>query len=93
MNAIDKARNQGVPIYAGRTDYRCPCPSCSPKRRKSKDPCLHVTIGSGRVDWYCHHCGPGNGFKGTTTDDDWRGPTGPNRARYSEAPARRRRWW
>lgn len=89
MNATEKARSAGVPIYNGRSDYRSPCPSCSPKRRKSKDPCLHVTIGSGRVDWYCHHC---HDFKGTTTDDDWRGPTGPNRAAINQAP-KRRRWW
>lgn len=95
MNAIDKAREKGVPIIWGKTDYRVPCPECSPKRIKKNDPCLHVTIGAGRVDWYCHHC---EKFKGTTEDGDDRteyrgkgrcGSGTPKREQRSRGP----RWY
>src|SRR4051812_15944644 len=97
MFATEKAREAGVPILGKGTDYRCPCPECSPKRRKKKDPCLHVTIGRGEVKWFCHHCE----WKGATSDDDERrnpatagGPRpGRGTARSHGLPQRAARGW
>lgn len=86
MLAIDKAREAGVPIITGRSDYRCPCPKCSPLRRKRKDPCLHVEIGAGEVRWYCHHC---HEFFGFATDDTGARRSPPDR----RSPRSQRRWW
>lgn len=65
-SATEKARDLGIPIRNS-TDYRCPCPACSPNRKKKKDPCLHVTIRSGEVRYCCHHC---HQFEGILTDDE-----------------------
>lgn len=87
MRAIDKAREAGVPIIPGRNDYRCPCPKCSPNRRKKKDPCLHVEIGATDVRWYCHHC---HEFFGFVSDDGLANRQAPERR---SSPRSHRRWW
>jgi len=66
--ATDRARDLGIPIRSNSSDYRTPCPKCSPNRRKKKDPCLHVTIGRGEVKWFCFHCD----WSGGASDDDSR---------------------
>lgn len=35
---------------------RQPCPECSPRRRKSNDDCLALTIDNDGAKWFCHHC-------------------------------------
>ena len=37
--------------------HKSVCPQCSPQRKKSKDPCLSVTIQQDRALLKCHHCG------------------------------------
>lgn len=100
----EKARDLGIDIRAHSNDYRTPCPSCSPHRKKAKDPCLHVTISSDRIEFMCFHCGDDpNGFRGTLTDDEGRREfTAEEKrawARRKDAERQRqrqqanRRWW
>lgn len=90
-----KAREAGIEL--GRSnDYRTPCPKCSPLRKKKKDPCLHVTVTSSEITFFCHHC---QDFKGTFSDDDeGHGQAGRPSSRYPTARPRTghpaaRRWW
>lgn len=88
----EKAREAGIDLAGGRTDYRSPCPKCSPDRRKKKDPCLHVTVEAREIKAFCHHCSWGMIF-----DDDEFRLDGVRRdkagQRRAVVPARAKRWW
>ena len=47
--------SKGIYVRASSGQEKTKCPKCSPKRRKSFDPCLSVNIDEGV--WNCHHCG------------------------------------
>lgn len=49
-----------VPGHAG-GEVDVPCPECSPKRKKKRDPCLSVNVDE--QTWFCHHCGWAGGLK------------------------------
>lgn len=89
MFATEKAKAEGLSLKA--TDYREPCPRCSPNRRKKKDPCLHVTVLSGEVRAYCHHCEWGMTF---TDDDDRRDARkAATLDRRGQRTPAAKRWW
>jgi hypothetical protein len=47
----------GIFPAPGATYHRQPCPTCSPWRAKSDEPCLVVRIISAtQADVICHHC-------------------------------------
>ena len=47
--------SKGIYVRASSGQEKTKCPKCSPKRKKSFDPCLSVNIDEGV--WNCHHCG------------------------------------
>ncbi|GEC02307.1 hypothetical protein BDI01nite_33710 [Brevundimonas diminuta] len=87
LTATQKAGQAGVEIRRA-TDYRTPCPQCSPNRKKKKDQCLHVTIKNDAVLVNCHHCGWGEGYFNDAggAGKAWTG-------RRAVQPSRPRRWW
>lgn len=84
--ATEKAKNAGLSLKS--TDYRQPCPQCSPNRLKKKDPCLHVTTTGREIKACCHHCGWGMIFD----DDDLLGPR-RSTPRTSQPRERRKTWY
>lgn len=88
----EKARDLGIELNGSRTDFRVPCPACSPHRKKRKDPCLHVTVEADQIRYFCHHCSE---FKGVLSDDDER-RRDPRTGRGDRPQPRTRaasRWW
>lgn len=85
MYATEKAKAAGFTLKA--TDYRQPCPACSPTRRKKTDPCCHVTVTPGEIRACCFHCHEGWIF----TDDDERQSRHTRSPRPGRTPPARQR--
>ena len=47
--------SNGIFVRGTSGQEKTKCPQCSPRRKKSFDPCLSVNIDEGV--WNCHHCG------------------------------------
>lgn len=47
---------EGVIVPPGVTYARTTCPKCSPRRAKSWERCVAVTLTDDSATAYCHHC-------------------------------------
>ena len=96
MGVRDGLADLGVHLqHTGVGTYKTTCPQCSHQRKKSKDPCLSVTIQADRALLKCHHCQWSESVferpREAHQHARGRGGThqGPARAERAQSPARR----
>ena len=95
MGIRDGLADLGVHLKDTRVGtYKTTCPQCSHQRKKSKDPCLSVTIQADRALLKCHHCPWKESVfeRPLERSGDARaqgGTQGPGRAERSQRPTRR----